>query len=117
MSKNIWHTKYEIPRQESRVVWKYGNVVCGGRFDSHYKCFCGPASQFVDLKRVRRWCYIDDLLSCEQELARTREALDKALYYLDAEYHAYIMVHKKEPELIAKVLAEIKDITKGGSNE
>lgn len=33
-----------------------------------------------------------------QELIRTRKALDKALHYLDAEYHAYIMVHKKEPE-------------------
>lgn len=43
-----------------------------------------------------------------QELIRTRKALDKALHYLDAEYYAYIMVHKKEPELIAKVLAEIK---------
>lgn len=41
-------------------------------------------------------------------LERTRKALDKALHYLDAEYYAYIMVHKKEPELIAKVLAEIK---------
>lgn len=43
-----------------------------------------------------------------QELIRTRKALDKALHYLDAEYYAYIMIHKKEPELIAKVLAEIK---------
>lgn len=82
MNKDIWHTKDEIPRQESRVVWKSGNVVCGGRFDTYCKCFCGPASQFVDLKRVRRWCYLDDLLSCEQELARTREALEIAIQYI-----------------------------------
>ena len=93
MSKNIWHTKDEIPRQESRVVWKSGNVVCGGRFDTYYKCFCGPASQFVDLKRVSRWAYIDDLIALETEnkdlsdkigkleteLDRTRKALDVAV--------------------------------------
>ena len=78
MSKDIWHTKDEIPRQESRVVWKSGNVICGGRFDTHYKCFCGPASQFVDLKTVSRWAYIDDLLALETELERTRKALDVA---------------------------------------
>lgn len=82
MSKDIWHTKDEIPRQESRVVWKSGNVVCGGRFDTHYKCFCGPASQFINLRKVSRWCYLDDLLSCEQELIRTRLALDVALDWL-----------------------------------
>ena len=93
MSKDIWHTKDEIPRQESRVLWKSGNVVCGGRFDTYYKCFCGPASQFVDLKRVSRWAYIDDLLALETgnkdlsdkigklktELERTRKALDYAI--------------------------------------
>ena len=92
MSKDIWHTKDEIPRQESRVVWKSGNVVCGGRFDTYYKCFCGPVSQFVDLKRVSRWAYIDDLIALETEnkdlsdkigkleaeLDRTRKALEIA---------------------------------------
>lgn len=76
MSKDIWHTKDEIPRQESRVVWKSGNVICGGRFDTYYKCFCGPASQFIDLKRVSRWAYLDDLLALEAELERTHKALD-----------------------------------------
>lgn len=82
MSKDIWHTKDEIPRQESRVVWKSGNVVCGGRFDTHYKCFCGPASQFVDLKTVSRWAYIDDLIALETELERTRKALDKGMEHI-----------------------------------
>lgn len=72
MSKDIWHTNDEIPRQESRVVWKSGDVVCGGRFDKYYKCFCGPASQFVNLGKVSRWCYLDDLISCQQELICTR---------------------------------------------
>ena len=78
MSKDIWYSKYETPKQESRVVWKSGNVVYGGRFDTYYKCFCGPASQFVDLKSVSCWAYIDDFLALETELERTRKALDLA---------------------------------------
>lgn len=76
MSKDIWHTKDEIPRQESRVIWKSDNVVCGGRFDTYYKCFCGPASQFVDLRKVSRWCYLDELIL---ENDHTRKALDVAV--------------------------------------
>lgn len=92
MSKNIWHTKDETPSKESRVFWKSGNLVYGGRFDTYYKCFCGPASQFVDLRKVSCWCYIDDFLALETEnedlsdkigkleteLDRTRKALDAA---------------------------------------
>ena len=78
MSKDIWYSKYETPKQESRVIWKSGNVVYGGRFDTYYKCFCGPASQFVDLRKVSFWAYIDDFLALETELERTRKALDKA---------------------------------------
>lgn len=76
MSKDIWYTKDEIPRQESRVIWESDNVVYGGRFDTHYKCFCGSASQFVDLRKVSRWCYLDELIL---ENDRTRKALDVAV--------------------------------------
>ena len=79
MSKYIWYSKYETPKQESRVIWKSSNVVYGGRFDTYYKCFCGPASQFVDLKSVSCWAYIDDFLALETELERTRKALDVAV--------------------------------------
>lgn len=79
MSKDIWHSKDEIPSKESRVIWKSGNVVYGGRFDTYYKCFCGPASQFVDLKSVSCWAYIDDFLALETELEHTRKALDVAV--------------------------------------
>lgn len=110
MSKNIWHTKDEIPRQESRVLWKSGNAVCGGRFDTYYKCFCGPASQFVDLKSVSRWVYIDDLLALETELERTRKALEIAVsqlkktsdYIEDCRYQEtnYFLVDSKDVSII-----------------
>lgn len=94
MSKDIWYSKYETPKQESRVVWKSGNVVYGGRFDTYYKCFCGPASQFVDLKSVSCWAYIDDFLALEIELEHTRKALEIAKdtirhadWFLDGDYN------------------------------
>ena len=121
MSKLIWHTKDEIPRQESRVVWKSGNVVCGGRFDTYYKCFCGPASQFVDLKRVSRWAYIDDLLALETgnkdlsdkigkletELERTRKALDVAQKAM-LEIHYQAPSIKVADKILTEALKEIK---------
>ena len=103
MSKNIWHTKDEIPRQESRVIWKSGNVVCGGRFDTYYKCFCGPASQFVDLRTVSRWAYIDDLFALDNELDRTRKALE----IIKKEFHKETM-----PDF-----AVIRDALKGVGDE
>lgn len=128
MSKDIWHTKDEIPRQESRVVWKSGNVVCGGRFDTYYKCFCGPASQFVDLKRVSRWAYIDDLLALETEnkdlsdkigkleteLDRTRKALAVAVRAIETikyskKSDAINLRHKANKALIE--IYKIKDQT------
>lgn len=111
MSKDIWHTKDEIPRQESRVVWKSGNVVCGGRFDTHYKCFCGPASQFVDLKKVSRWAYIDDLLALETELDRTRKALDKARWWLNeiVKNHRFTPISTAEMALKEITALEQKD--------
>lgn len=99
MSKDIWHTKDEIPRQESRVLWKSGNVVCGGRFDTHYKCFCGPASQFVDLRNVSRWCYVDDLI---KENECTRKALDVAVDALKSahDYYQNCVIREKQPQEI-----------------
>lgn len=103
MSKDIWHTKDEIPRQESRVLWKSGNAVCGGRFDTYYKCFCGPASQFVDLKSVSRWVYIDDLLALETELERTRKALDVAKDTFNWIDETYRTGQETEAEIWGKV--------------
>ena len=96
MSKDIWYSKYETPKQESRVIWKSGNVVYGGRFDTYYKCFCGPASQFVDLKSVSCWAYIDDFLAIETELERTRKALDVAKDAIDVISLKY---HKDTPSI------------------
>lgn len=108
MSKDIWHTKDEIPRQESRVLWKSGNAVCGGRFDTYYKCFCGPASQFVDLKSVSRWAYVDDLLALETELERTRKALELAITGLkNCKTRDHIGAVCRIPEYVDKILEQI----------
>ena len=78
MSKSIWHTADETPEQESLVVWEFGDKFHAGRFDTHYKSFCGPATLFTDLRKVKRWAKVDDLLALETELERTRKALDVA---------------------------------------
>ena len=83
MNKDIWHSKDEIPSKESRVFWASGNIVYGGRFDTYYKCFCGPASQFVDLKSVSCWAYIDDLLSLETENKSLSDKIGKMKTELD----------------------------------
>ncbi len=111
MSKDIWHTKDEIPRQESRVLWKSGNVICGGRFDTHYKCFCGPASQFVDLRDVSRWCYLDDLLVLETELELTRKALDVAVDTLKWIDETYESGQELETDIWAKCQYALEQIT------
>ena len=110
MIKSIWHSADEIPRQESRVLWKYGNVVCGGRFDTYYKCFCGPASQFVDLRKVSRWCYLDDLLALETELKHTRKALDATLDKLKRIRKIYTNAPFNAPINYANVCTDMYDV-------
>lgn len=41
--------------------------------------YCGRET-FIDWKNVKRWCYLDDLI---KENERTREALDKAKWWLN----------------------------------
>lgn len=114
MSKDIWHTKDEIPRQESRVLWKSGNVICGGRFDTHYKCFCGAASQFVDLRKVSCWAYIDDFLALETESERARKALELAITGLkNCKTRDHIGAVCRTPEYVDKILGQINAIIKG----
>ena len=115
MSNSIWKTPKDSPRQEQLVAWVDRKGMHAGRFDTCYNCFCSCAQYFVDLKKVKRWCSLenlDDLIAQADKAERLQKAVDKALYYLDAEYHAYIMVHKKEPELIARVLKEIEQLIK-----
>ena len=115
MSNSIWKTPDQKPKKEELVAWEDRNGIHAGRFDICYNCFCACADYYVDLKNAIKWCSLEnleDLIAQADKAERLQKAVDKALHYLDAEYHAYIMVHQKEPELIATVLKEIKQLIK-----
>lgn len=68
MSKDIWHTADEIPVVERyRIIETSDNRYYLNNTDSR------------PLSLINRWCYLDDLIACEQELIRTRKALDYAI--------------------------------------
>lgn len=115
MSNSIWKTPKDSPRQEQLVAWVDRKGMHAGRFDTCYNCFCACADYRADLRKVKKWCSLenlDDLIAQADKAERLQKAVDKALHYLDAEYYAYIMVHQKEPELIATILKEIKQLIK-----
>lgn len=61
MSDSIWKTPKEIPRQEQLVAWVDRSGMHAGRFDTCYNCFCACASCFVDLRKVKKWCSLENL--------------------------------------------------------
>lgn len=81
MSNSIWKTPEENPRQEQLVAWVDRNGMHAGRFDTCYNCFCACASCFVDLRKVKRWCSLenlDDLIAQADKAERLQKAVDVA---------------------------------------
>lgn len=58
-----WQSNKSSPAQEQVVVWKDAKGIHAGRFDTSYRCFCGPASYFVDLRDCRGWIGVADLIA------------------------------------------------------
>lgn len=82
MSNSIWKTPKDSPRQEQLVVWVDRKGMHAGRFDTCYNCFCACAQYFVDLKKVKRWCSLenlDDLIAQANKAERLQKAVDSAL--------------------------------------
>lgn len=65
---DIWHKKPEIPDEDRTVVVQNhsGLYTVGSEFE-------------YDFDSIIKWAYFDDLLACDQELDRTRKALDVAV--------------------------------------
>ena len=83
MSNSIWKTPKETPRQEQLVAWVDRNGMHAGRFDTCYNCFCACASYFVDLRKVKRWCSLenlDDLIAQADKAERLQKAVDLAVH-------------------------------------
>ena len=79
MSNSIWKTPKDSPRQEQLVAWVDRKGMHAGRFDTCYNCFCACAQYFVDLKKVKRWCSLenlDDLIAQADKAERLQKAVD-----------------------------------------
>lgn len=90
MSDSIWKTPKESPRQEQLVAWVDRKGMHAGRFDTCYNCFCTCASCFVDLRKVKRWCSLenlDDLIAQADKAERLQKAVDNSREKLAAFMH------------------------------
>ena len=79
MSNSIWKTPKESPRQEQLVAWVDRKGMHAGRFDTCYNCFCACAQYFVDLKKVKKWCSLEnleDLIAQADKAERLQKAVD-----------------------------------------
>ena len=107
MSNSIWKTPKDSPRQEQLVAWVDRKGMHAGRFDTCYNCFCACAQYFVDLKKVKRWCSLenlDDLIAQADKAERLQKAVDYALHVLD---------NVSEIGGIDLQIAKIKKLTQG----
>lgn len=82
MTNSIWHTADEKPHQEQLVAWVDRNGMHAGRFDTCYNCFCACADYRADLRKVKRWCSLenlDDLIAQADKAERLQKAVDLAV--------------------------------------
>lgn len=71
---DVWHKLPEQPENGRDVLEKWQD-----RGIIHYTHFISKNGIAEDNPFTIAWCYLDDLLACEQELDRTRKALDVAV--------------------------------------
>lgn len=94
MSNSIWKTPKESPRQEQLVAWVDRKGMHAGRFDTCYNCFCACAQYFVDLKKVKRWCSLENL----DDLIAQADKAERAIWWLKeiVENHRYTPITTAE---------------------
>lgn len=78
---SIWKTPDQKPKQEELVAWEDINGIHAGRFDTCYNCFCTCADYRADLRKVKKWCSLENL---EYLIAQADKAerLQKAVEWL-----------------------------------
>lgn len=79
MSNSIWKTPEENPRQEQLVAWVDRNGIHAGRFDTCYNCFCACADYRADLRKVKKWCSLEnleDIIAQAEKAERLQKAVD-----------------------------------------
>ena len=91
ITSSIWHTKKEKPTEDKTIFAQHKSYR-----DGCIDCFLWEKQEFTEAirKDVIAWTYLDNLLVCEQELIRTRKALDVAV---DAIKNATEYLGNQEP--------------------
>ena len=82
MSNSIWKTPDHKPKQEQLVAWVDRNGMHAGRFDTCYNCFCACADYRTDLRKVKKWCSLEnltDLIAQANKAERLQKAVDLAV--------------------------------------
>ena len=111
MSNSIWKTPKDSPRQEQLVAWVDRKGMHAGRFDTCYNCFCACAQYFVDLKKVKRWCSLenlDDLIAQADKAKWLQKAVDLAQEHLLSISDGYDIM-KADAETIKRLFYAIQD--------
>ena len=121
MSNSIWKTPEENPRQEQLVAWVDRNGMHAGRFDTCYNCFCACADYRADLRKVKKWCSLEnleDLIAQSDKAERLQKAVDLAIDVLkEAETTRELTCHGHYVHAISidelhSALTEIKQLIK-----
>lgn len=75
ITSSIWHTKKEKPTEDKTIFAQHKSFR-----DGCIDCFLWEKQEFTEAirKDVIAWTYLDNLLVCEQELIRTRKALEQS---------------------------------------
>lgn len=71
--KSIWHKPSETPTEHKTIFAQHKSLR-----DGSIECFMWEIQEFTNAirKDTIAWCYLDDLLACEKELADTKKKLD-----------------------------------------
>lgn len=111
MSNTIWKTPAERPCQEQLVAWVDRNGMHAGRFDTCYNCFCACASYFVDLRKVKKWCSLEnleDLIAQADKAERLQKQLDTG--DLSDGYHTFNELYYHRMCLFSIIVKQHKDL-------
>lgn len=105
-NKLIWHKLPEQPENGRDVLEKWHHL------GIHYTHFVAKNGIAEDNPFTIAWCYLDDLLACEQELITTRKVLDVAMDALNT-VTATPLNSRVIHDVANKALEQINEITKG----
>lgn len=107
---DIWHFPSEAPAYCFLCVFENsfdGEVHCG-HYNPVKKQFCSTEGRY-EINQVKKYCDLLHLLDCEQELIRTRKALDVAV---DAIKNATEYLGNQEPLVDVMAMNLYTDLSK-----